>query len=103
MARVRRDKFNELEERVERLEQIVSEYVTERHLAISESGEPEVAPTQVEEPEILSFDDLGLAPNAKKAFESAGVRDLHEALALSDDELLSIKGIGPSTVEKLRS
>lgn len=107
MARVRRGTFEALVSRVERLERFMAEYMTERMIEI-EHGDP-VQPEEVNQPQaeeapgFLSFDDLGLPPNVKKAFESAGIRSLHEALEMSDEDLLAIKGVGPGTVDKLRS
>jgi DNA-directed RNA polymerase alpha subunit len=118
MSHVTRTKFRQLEARVTHLEDVVAELLTSREYEVRidvDSLTPEQVETasssiadvlisrREEDPGILSFDELNLPPNVTKAFEEAGVRELHEALAMSDDELLSIKGVGKGTVKKLRS
>ena len=46
---------------------------------------------------------LGLGSRADAAFAAAGYETAADVLALSDDELAGIAGVGPATIAKLQS
>lgn len=52
--------------------------------------------------EPMSLEALDITPTARLSLIAAGVTDVPLATAFSDDELLSISGVGPATVRALR-
>ena len=59
------------------------------------------ATTEEARPNYYEYEEIGA--RASNALEAAGYGSLEEVFNASDEELLQIRGIGPSTVEAIRN
>lgn len=51
----------------------------------------------------MSLEALNITPMARGALVAAGLNDVPSAAAFTDDDLLSLSGIGPATVRAIRA
>lgn len=64
---------------------------------------PQEIPQEEKKPiAVTTIDKLGLTKLSEIALKKAGIKDIWDANKLSDAELLNIKGVGPSTLRKIR-
>lgn len=61
------------------------------------------APTELPEPTGVPVEDLGLPKKAQKALVAGGIKYVHQINRMTDEALLSVKGIGPAMAKKIRA